>query len=315
MTSIGSAVLVADTHDMPRDEWLEHRRAGIGGSDVSAIAGLSKWSTPLQVWLEKTGLYVPDDAPSEAMEWGSLLEPVVADEFSRRSGVPTMACTALLKHGEHEHMLANLDRLTPYDPVEDVREPGVYEGKTTHPYASKEWANNSVPDHALLQTEHYLAVTGLPYAYIAVLIGGQRLEWRRVVRDDDLIGQLVKIETEFWSRVENMDPPAPVEADSQFLGEVWTPAPETVATLDDTLLRALRTRERGKALIKKIEARVAVAEAAVKLALGDREFGAAPDGTVVCSWKQIPAGRVEAHDRAAYRRFVPVKPKKTGAGA
>lgn len=31
------------TDNMTEDQWLEARRAGIGGSDAAAIAGLSKW--------------------------------------------------------------------------------------------------------------------------------------------------------------------------------------------------------------------------------------------------------------------------------
>jgi putative phage-type endonuclease len=187
-----------DRHDRPRrrprrhptldrEAWLDLRRHGIGGSDVSAIVGLSNYATPLSVWLEKTGLYRPDDDPSEAMEWGNILEPVVADEFSRRSGIPTTPYKFLLAHPEHPWMLANVDRLITADPVLLVDEHGVYEGKTTNAFARADWGTEDdpkVPDHALLQSHHYLAVTGLPYAYVAVLIGGQRLVWRRVERDE-----------------------------------------------------------------------------------------------------------------------------------
>ena len=158
--TIGHAIVLADTEGMSRDEWLAHRRQGIGGSDVSALVGLSQWATPLSVWLEKTGVYVPEDSPSEAMEWGTLLEPVVADEFSRRSGIPTEPYRHLPAHPEHPWMLANVDRLIPDDPIEGVHVAGIYEGKTTSPWQRKEWADGRVPDHAALQTHHYLAVTG-----------------------------------------------------------------------------------------------------------------------------------------------------------
>ena len=32
-----------------RDEWLEIRKKGIGGSDAAAIAGLSPWRSQLEV--------------------------------------------------------------------------------------------------------------------------------------------------------------------------------------------------------------------------------------------------------------------------
>lgn len=36
-------------------QWVEARRNGIGGSDVASIMGLNKFSSPLSVWLVKTG--------------------------------------------------------------------------------------------------------------------------------------------------------------------------------------------------------------------------------------------------------------------
>ena len=42
-----------DTSTFTREQWLELRRTGIGGSDAGAILGLNKYSTPLSVYLAK----------------------------------------------------------------------------------------------------------------------------------------------------------------------------------------------------------------------------------------------------------------------
>lgn len=47
--------VLVSTKDMERNQWLEWRKKGIGGSDVAAIAGLNKYKSPVGVWLEKTG--------------------------------------------------------------------------------------------------------------------------------------------------------------------------------------------------------------------------------------------------------------------
>lgn len=36
-----------------RDAWLRLRTLGIGGSDAGIIAGLNRWKSPFQLWLEK----------------------------------------------------------------------------------------------------------------------------------------------------------------------------------------------------------------------------------------------------------------------
>jgi hypothetical protein len=125
-----------------------------------------------------------------------------------------------------------------------------------------------------------------------------------------VIGRLIELEWEFWQRVEAQDPPAPTEADAHLLGDVWTPAPDSVVVLDRRGDRSARPREQAKADEKAAKARAAEAEAVIKLALGDHEFGARPDGTPVCSWKQMPAVEVKATTRAAHRRFNVLKPKE-----
>ena len=63
------------------EDWLAERRKGIGGSDVAAIMGLSAYSTPYQVWLEKTQGIHEDISEKPAVMWGNILEPVVGEHY------------------------------------------------------------------------------------------------------------------------------------------------------------------------------------------------------------------------------------------
>ena len=47
--------LLVNTQEIEREQWLDWRRKGIGGSDVAAIVGLNKYKSALSVFLEKTG--------------------------------------------------------------------------------------------------------------------------------------------------------------------------------------------------------------------------------------------------------------------
>jgi putative phage-type endonuclease len=64
------------------NEWLALRSKGIGGSDISAILGLTKWKTPLEVYLEKTGQAAPVEE-NDSMRRGKILEKLVIDRFGR----------------------------------------------------------------------------------------------------------------------------------------------------------------------------------------------------------------------------------------
>lgn len=89
-----------------RLDWLKGRQTGIGGSDVAAILGLSKWKTPLDVYLAKTGEV--DHEQSQAAYFGTILEDIVAKEFSKRTGLKVQKVNQQLSKNVWMH--ANLDR-------------------------------------------------------------------------------------------------------------------------------------------------------------------------------------------------------------
>ena len=65
-----------------REEWLEHRKKFIGGSDASAVIGLNGWKSNVQLWEEKTGLVIPEDISSKSyVQFGIGAEPIIRELF------------------------------------------------------------------------------------------------------------------------------------------------------------------------------------------------------------------------------------------
>lgn len=200
--------VLAETADMSREEWLELRREGLGGSDAAAVVGRDRYRGPLAVYMNKTGQLPPAEA-SEAMYWGSRLEDVVAEEWARRLGeelgadVRERRRNAILQHDDHDWMIGNIDR---YGSVGDDRV--LLECKTTGAYSASQWHGSSVPVRTYLQLQHYLEVTGLERGWIAVLIGGQDFRHYAVDRHQDVCEWLVEQEERFWrDHVEARRPP------------------------------------------------------------------------------------------------------------
>ena len=77
---MNNAKVFADTRRMTREEWLDARRNGIGGSDASAILGINPSSSPLKVYLDKIGKGEEPET-TEAMRQGTDLEAYVAERF------------------------------------------------------------------------------------------------------------------------------------------------------------------------------------------------------------------------------------------
>ena len=48
-----NARALVKTVNMSRADWLRYRTMGIGGSDVSVIAGINPYKSAYQLWLEK----------------------------------------------------------------------------------------------------------------------------------------------------------------------------------------------------------------------------------------------------------------------
>lgn len=278
--------VLVSTKNMDRTEWLEWRRRGIGGSDAAAIAGLSRFKTPMAVWLEKTGQIEPEE-PGEAAYWGQVLEDVIAREFSLRTGKKVQRKQAILVHPEYPFMLANIDRLV-------VGEKAGLECKTTSEYYKGAWDGDQVPDEYVIQCQHYMAVTGFPKWYIAVLIGGNKFRWKEIERDEEIIGYLIKIEGDFWRLVETNTPPEMdgSKACSDLLDRLY-PQAEHGKTIDlpGEAEEAIAQYEEAKEQEAYWAEKRAEAENRLKALLGEAEIGRIGSRKVI--WKNVTTSRLD----------------------
>src|SRR4051812_40438536 len=109
-----AALRLVSTRGLDREKWLAVRQQGIGSSDAAAAVGLNPYKSQLELWLEKTGQAKAsgphEDDGASPTYWGTLLEPIVAAQYTRKSGNRVRRVNAVLVHAEHPWMLANLDR-------------------------------------------------------------------------------------------------------------------------------------------------------------------------------------------------------------
>ena len=184
-----------------RTEWLKRRQTGIGGSDVAAILGLSKWKTPLDVYnakIEET----PSEESNPSIEWGNRLEPVIRQKYSDVTGLSVKCPNETFRHPEHSFMIANVDGI-----CSDGR---ILEIKTARTGADwGEEGTDEIPDYYLTQVQHYMTVLGAQCCDVAVLIGASDFRIYHVKADPELEAMLIEEERAFWKRVEERDPPAP----------------------------------------------------------------------------------------------------------
>lgn len=194
-----NANILVETEGLSREEWLRYRKCGIGGSDVAAILGISKWNSAISLWLDKTNQTNEPVEENEAMQWGTIMEPIIRNHFAEVTGKMVVEVKAMLQHPEHPFMLADVDGLT----EDDEGNPAILEIKTASEYKRAEWEND-IPSYYQTQVQHYLCVTGVQKAYVAVLIGGNSFKVYEVDADAEIQSMLIAVEKDFWNKVQNM---------------------------------------------------------------------------------------------------------------
>lgn len=215
-------------------QWVEARKNGIGGSDVASIMGLNKYSSPLNVWLVKTGREEsPDLSDNQAVEWGNRLEDVVADKFAdEHPELQVRRRNATMVSIKRPWAFANIDRWV----TDGKGNVGILEVKTVGMRRAADW-DSGVPLYYLTQVMHYMSVTGYQYAWVAVLIGGQEFREYYIERDEQDIQAINDAVDTFWRDfVETDTAPALIGNDPEanaLLSQHSDPSTEFIAMLDE----------------------------------------------------------------------------------
>ncbi len=284
-----SAKVLVSTADMPYMDWLEYRRKGIGGSDASVVCGVSRYKSPVELWLEKTG-QLPSQEAGEAAYWGTQLEGLVRAEFTKRTGIAVIEKKVLLQSEEHPFMLANLDGVCEHPDYG----PCIFEAKTASAYKAGEW-DDAIPDEYQLQIQHYMAVTGYQGAYIAALIGGNTFKWKFVKRDEELIAMLIELEATFWDHVQNGTPPAMdgSDASAKFLSQRFPESvPQSQIVLPQDAAALIRQYDAACEQLEAVTERKQEAENRLKELLGENEMGTV--GERIVTWKTVSQERLDS---------------------
>lgn len=275
------------TTGMTHEEWLRERKSGIGGSDAGAICGLNPYRSPIAVYQDKTSIET-DDTDNESMRQGRDFEDYVARRFMEETGKKARRANAIYKSREHPFLFANVDRMI-------IGEDAGLECKTASAYSADKWKDGHIPESYQLQCHHYMAVTGAKAWYIAVVILGKDFLWHRIERDENLIQNLISIESDFWNNhviPRTMPEPDGSESSERLIREMTGKAmPEKEIPLtgfDGQLKRRMEIAE----LMDKLDTEKKTIEQKLKLYMGDAET--AENDRYRVTWKNSQTERLDA---------------------
>lgn len=185
-----------------REEFLNTRKNKLGASDAPIIMGVSPFKTPYQLWQEKLGL-IPDTIMTSAMKRGLDMEETARSCFESMTGIKTFSHR--VTHPNHEWMIASLDGIDfNGDNIVEIKCPGQKDHDTA--------IHGFVPEKYIPQLQHQLECTGLTKVYYFSFDGSQGVILE-VLRDDNYIKDMVKMESEFFRCLQELNPPELIDRD------------------------------------------------------------------------------------------------------
>lgn len=170
------------------------RKEFIGGSDIAGILGISKWSTPLDIYYKKIEEFSEiDESKEKIFKRGKRMEPYIIDILSEENELEIIARNNRYTDKEHDFLSCEID--AEYKDTDGSIQN--IEIKTASQYSIKEWEDGA-PTYYVAQAMFGLMLTGRSKCIIAVLIGSDDFRTYTVERDEVLIKFIKDESIKFW---------------------------------------------------------------------------------------------------------------------
>ncbi len=291
-----------------KSETKDWRPFGLGGSDIGPLLGLSPYKTPLQLWAEKVSLNTSAAKDAIHLRFGHHVEPFIAQEYERQTGLRTVSHAPTIFHPDHGFMYAHVDRLVLAED-ENLAAEGqriyaqtLLECKTASVFNRDEWGepgSDQVPPSYLVQCVWYMAITQCKRADLAVLLGNQDFRIYQIHRDMELENLVLDHARQFWfDHVLSKVPPSPVTEE-----DIRTLYPKEVSghvvEADHELLASLKTYKATQAKISELTDQCDALRQDILKRMGEAEQ-ITSNNKVLATWKSSkPARRLDTKALAA----------------
>lgn len=214
---------------MLTEEQKKNRMAGLGGSDMPVVLGLSPYKSRSELWAEKRGL-AEEEAPSPAMLRGTHLEPVAADLYAERTGRKLRRSNLTQYHKESPFLLCHIDRQIV---AENGRGPGILEIKCPGVHVFRKCQREGLPPHYLVQLLHNMMVTNRTWGSFAVF-SAERWEMIQfdVDQDPEIVAAIMDQGGAFWKAVQEGTPVQDDAPDAGLIKGLPPVEPSEIVTVD-----------------------------------------------------------------------------------
>jgi putative phage-type endonuclease len=271
------------------------RRTILGASEIAPVLGMSRFWTPLAIYLAKhreDAQMIDRKTATGPARWGNLNEPAIRQAYTEdvlvHSGHVLLSGddVGTVLHPEHLWRAASPDGIVA-DPDSLEWRWGL-ECKNVDRSQAERWGetgSDQVPDEYALQCQWAMHITGLDRWDLAALFGGNDFRVFTLRRDDDLIANVVEAMDRFWNdKVLAGVPPEPMAEDNEILSRILKQRSQDIIENDAEIDRLAEAVRAARIAVVPYTDALNLAEAQLKVAIGDRAGASGAWGRV--SFKQ-----------------------------
>lgn len=258
-----------------KTHWLALRSQDVTSTEVSALFGISKYATELEVWHRHKQNLADNFEENERTKWGNRLQDAIALGVLEDSGFKGRAMTEYIR-------LPDLRIGSSFDWMIDGNDagevPSLLEIKNVDSLIFRDgWLVDGehveAPPHIEMQVQHQLLVSGLKRAYLAALIGGNRVILIMRERDETVISAIQSKVAKFWESVDKNEAPQPdFHRDAEVIKRLYAYAePNKVIIADDDIERLVKSYKVVSDGAKALDDECSALKAELLTKIGDAE--------------------------------------------
>ncbi len=224
------------------EEWLTYRMGMRNASESAAVMGISPWTTPYQLWLQKTGRLTQETTP--AMAHGTRLEPAARAAYEAQTGAVMQPL--VMQDGLYS---ASLDGITlEGDLILEVKAP--YRLKQSTLWI--ETSSGQIPTHYMVQIQHQLMVSKAATAHLWVYADGDGL-LVSIERDEVMMAEICEAWDAYQQYLDTDTPPPLGDKDTKTRTDsAWQTAAEEFRSWKFAAEKASEKADAAKAVLIKL---------------------------------------------------------------
>ena len=205
-------------------QWLAERTKDVTSTEVSALYGLSPYTTEFELFHQKRDGIVIRIPENDRMKWGKRLEAPIAHGVAEDMGWNIAKLDVYMRDVE-----ARIGSSFDFEIKSRSDGRGILEIKNVAELQYKrKWiddgnGNIEAPEHIEMQIQHQMEVSGYEWCALVVLVGGNSPKVVYRQRDREIGADIRRTVDGFWKRVADDNPPsADYTRDAEFIGQLYS---------------------------------------------------------------------------------------------